>query len=552
MGFLCVKYLSMRALKGRPCRRHATRPRQRLQAPDFSDTPSNPIVPRCRALKAQVPSNPLSRLSLARVETRKRGGVAARAMEAQLLDVDCVQLGDGSDAWCAAFRENSAHYGRDSNVIEISRRDRRSGYCYAVRLWCRCRDGRSLCILVVDPWSTSYRRLSHPVHPLLAQYTLRELGAPPGLAQAEVVRRRTTAGFELESATTNAPFTHHWLLTRVASSFYKSRVPKATLRAQGALRCPEGSVTPYTAETRVEVHAELLETINLRPGGWVALSQKVWRMCMRPTTIHADLFVQVRTSDLSSASAEESIAPLRALSWDIECYSPSHSFPQAENPEDRIIAIGLCSRTLYGEESHQEDTVLCLGNPEPPQQEKGELQPRVLGFPTEAALLIAFASCVVESKADFIIGYNTCGFDWRYVRRRVQILKEEGSLSSAQAAAVFRLSRLQFESCEPQECQIGSSAMGDNIMCFPRTPGRVGIDLWFVLRSRLKLRARATFYIGATTFPEAVIYRFVCTRKLYIIVELVVGRREKGGRERVRAWRHSRVFRKEIRHFRRL
>ena len=38
----------------------------------------------------------------------------------------------------------------------------------------------------------------------------------------------------------------------------------------------------------------------------------------------------------------------------------------------------------------------------------------VVSFDTEVALLKAFAAYVQHSDADVLVGYNTCGFDWKY------------------------------------------------------------------------------------------------------------------------------------------
>ena len=52
-------------------------------------------------------------------------------------------------------------------------------------------------------------------------------------------------------------------------------------------------------------------------------------------------------------------------------------------------------------------------------------------------LLVAFASEIQESDADFSIGYNTARFDNEYLVKRARLLLERGDMTRAQFAAAF-------------------------------------------------------------------------------------------------------------------
>eukprot|EP00959_Pyramimonas_sp_CCMP1952_P067272 1403994-Pyramimonas_sp.AAC.1 len=82
-------------------------------------------------------------------------------MDIQILDVDCVQVGKGPHApgWLADLRSNNVSYSSTPDASEISRREKKKGYAYVVRLWGRTSAGESVCVTVVGPWSTSYRKL---------------------------------------------------------------------------------------------------------------------------------------------------------------------------------------------------------------------------------------------------------------------------------------------------------------------------------------------------------------------------------------------------------
>ena len=57
-------------------------------------------------------------------------------MNAQILDVDCVQIGKGAHAasWLGLLRTNEALYSATPDAKEIGRRDKQEGYAYVVRL----------------------------------------------------------------------------------------------------------------------------------------------------------------------------------------------------------------------------------------------------------------------------------------------------------------------------------------------------------------------------------------------------------------------------------
>lgn len=433
-------------------------------------------------------------------------------MDAQILDVDCVQVGKGAHAaaWLSDLRTNAASYFTSPDAQEICRRTKEKGYAYVVRLWCRTSTGASVCVAVADPWSTSYRKLkSIGGLDSLAKAVQEELNAKAqnvsGMVDVSVVYKKTTNGYIVDPATL-LPIRHPWLRIRAVSAYLKSQQTIALRNAQQ--KCfIEAVFMPLTdAEARVEVHLELMQTIGLRPGGWLHLTSSVWERaetggCRTHTAFH----LQVMRDELNVASVdmEQKISSIRVLSWDIECYSAQHAFPIATNTDDVVIAIGLCSRTLYVEDvknAREERVVLCLKDVKVPL----DTQIKIMSFDNEASLFGAFATYIQQSDADVLVGYNTCGFDWKYIKNRLEVLKEwTSTLNPSEAEAMIRFSRVVRRACPPEEQQLGSAAIGDNPLCYPRTPGRVGVDLWFYLKREnspdlpnLKLNTVAAHYLG--------------------------------------------------------
>jgi DNA polymerase elongation subunit (family B) len=266
-----------------------------------------------------------------------------------------------------------------------------------------------------------------------------------------------------------------------------------------------GALTPVTAETNVEVHTELLLKLKIRPGGWLILSPSAAATAVESEgrTV-CSICVQALTADLRPLQNNERMAPIRVLSYDIECYSESGAFPDASKMEDSIIAIGMYEKTLFSQDSTEKATVVYLGDATLPTDSIAAGH-RVLCYQSESELLIAFGKLFRESDADVVVGYNTCLFDWRYISTRVELLKSSKILSPGAAEDIFRLSRVRMLHSPSVDVSIASSAMGDNPLHHPRMPGRFEVDLWFHLKRQnnqglpnLKLNTVAVHYLGET------------------------------------------------------
>jgi len=432
-------------------------------------------------------------------------------MEAQIFDVDAVQVGTGDPAWTRLFRSNQVSYLCSPSAREYSRRVSIQGAVFAVRLWCRTRDGKSLCVVICNPWGTSYRRLKRstatPTLEALALNLQRELNAASRSGSTEdadvgVVFKKTTSGFHVDHRNQQS-ILYPWLRMRVSSTFLKKQLVSLTAKAQdNAQLC-----LPITAESNVEIHLQTLESLSLRPGSWLRLCEEAsLRVAGEVPKLAAALHVQILQHEivLSQENLEAQLAPIRVLSWDIECYSKEHAFPQATNTEDCIIAIGACSRTLYAEDEKSESIVITLGDvSDIPGEDEGDSKLNFIQCNREIDVLRRFADIVANSDADIIVGYNICGFDWKYLQERIELLTDCGEISADEKAIFFRFSRILSETCVPEDRVFESSAHGSNPLCRPRMPGRIGVDLYYYLKcenspelANLKLNTVSEHYLG--------------------------------------------------------
>ena len=383
------------------------------------------------------------------------------------LDVACVAL----------LRRNGIQWA-DPNKSwkEHDKRERVRDACYLVRLWGRTADGRSVCVVVPDAMTTSYRLLDSkfrkPQLEALAAAIGRELeprGLGPSAAKVSLVWRHTTNGWKEDPADPGKPQSLPWLRVSAANTVIKWGAANASRKA-GTETGSLDAITPTTGERNVEVHTELLLAAGVRPGSWLRIPD----VGIVSERVCSDLVVQVLSSELR-ISERSGPGPVRVLSFDIECFSESGDFPDATKLEDPIITIGMYGKTLFSDDTKVTSLALCLGD-----AVGGEHETRC--FNTEEELLVGFGTAMRASDADVLVGYNTSLFDWNYITGRVKTLKDLGRLSATLADEVFCNSRVRRKSTPAEDAPVASSALGDNPLHIPRMPGRFEVDLWFYLK----------------------------------------------------------------------
>ena len=410
-------------------------------------------------------------------------------MNALIIDVDCVQIGiqDNRSSWNEEVRINSVDTFQTKH-IEVNKKEARCGYTYVVRLWCRTEEEKSICILICDPWSTMYRQLRVQSDKEIDK-NIKNIeriirsgegfshfnGASKSLMQIQVVKRKSTFGYQIDSKT-KSQCIFPWLEIRVASAYYRKMIAYTILPA--VQNDNKFMIHPFIdGESKVEVYAEVLEKLNLKPGGWLHMNPEVVRRITPPNATlgpFCDLVVQVRMDELKPYDTQ-SISAVRVLSWDIECFSTKGAFPNAHEKGDKIIAIGLSTSTFYSETPNHVRKVISLGCVEKPSMTDPSQDFEIIECSDEAAMFRRFVHEITQSNADVLVGFYTYGFDWKYIRDRL-------TLQNTNSDPLQVWSRVANMPCKPQEQQLGSSAMGDNPLCYPRTPGRLGIDLWFYLK----------------------------------------------------------------------
>ena len=164
----------------------------------------------------------------------------------------------------------------------------------------------------------------------------------------------------------------------------------------------------------------------------------------------------------------DDVAPLRIMSFDIECYSSTGAFPDPRNPHDVVFQIGMTTKQ-FGKDEWFDRKCLCL------KQTSG---PDLESFETERELLDAFQKYLVKTDPDIITGWNIFGFDLEFLHYRAVL-----------RGASTEWGRVKDVSCELVEKNLSSSALGNNLLKMVPMSGRYVFDLFQDVKREHKLES---------------------------------------------------------------
>ena len=167
--------------------------------------------------------------------------------------------------------------------------------------------------------------------------------------------------------------------------------------------------------------------------------------------------------------ARDDLAPLRIMSFDIECYSSTGAFPDPRNPHDVIFQIGMTTKA-FGQEGWIDRKCLCL---------KETAGPDVECFKTEKALLEAFQQYLIRIDPDIITGWNIFGFDLEFLHFRAAL--------NGASTIWGRVKDSPIEKVTVKN--LSSSALGNNELKMTPMKGRYVFDLFQDVKREHKLES---------------------------------------------------------------
>lgn len=165
------------------------------------------------------------------------------------------------------------------------------------------------------------------------------------------------------------------------------------------------------------------------------------------------------------------MAPLRIMSFDIECAGRKGIFPEANY--DPVIQIANVV-TKYGEKKPFVRNVFCLDTT------SSIVATHVLEFGKEEEMLMSWRNFLEEVDPDIITGYNISNFDFPYLLDRARHLKVKG----------FEYwSRIPTMKSVSKETNFSSKQMGNRDTKATNTNGRLQLDLLQLIQRDHNLRS---------------------------------------------------------------
>jgi DNA polymerase elongation subunit (family B) len=234
------------------------------------------------------------------------------------------------------------------------------------------------------------------------------------------------------------------------------------------------------------MHIRQLEAV-----GWISIPENKLKT-IRPKNTCCDLNYKTVWTNVNKVD-DRSITKFIIAAYDIECDSEDGSFPQPER--DKVIQIGV-TLSRFGEDDCYEKHLLAL-------HKTSDIDGvNVQWFKTEIELLEAFPELLRKLNPDIITGYNIFGFDFTYLKKRVDALAltMQSHLRKKFVDKFAKMSRISDEISEWKEATLASSALGENILRYYKMTGRVIIDLMKVAQrdyklSSYKLDSVASYFI---------------------------------------------------------
>jgi len=180
-------------------------------------------------------------------------------------------------------------------------------------------------------------------------------------------------------------------------------------------------------------------------------------------------------------------APLKIAAYDIECTSESGQFPVAE--KDPVIQIGITIRWSHNMLSNVQRRVFVLGDVAPSDD------PTVVfkGYKTEGDMIEGFQEFVQDADPDVICGYNTYGFDDKFLAERAKRNNIKLDLSR---------SKIYGDIMQKKTFELAS---GKYEVEYLKTPGRLTIDLLLNMRREQTLDSYKLDNVASTFLRDKVI-----------------------------------------------
>lgn len=313
---------------------------------------------------------------------------------------------------------------------------------YIIQIFGKNIEGESVCLNIHNVYPYVYLK---EIHYERIEFPFSSVYDKRGIHRYEYVQKKDYKGF------TNDKY-FQFLKIYFKSSYYLTKFVRYFRSLYEIYEGNSGCIVQYMHDTNVSGNS----FICLDESFLIERQSKLSK-CDREFNV-VDPY-EVRKSDV-----QDRIVPLRIMSYDIEVVSEDGSFPVAERKNDKIIQIGMTFNYFQDKKCYKK-ILINLGSCDKIDGVD------VIECRNEYEVLENFVSVINREDPDVICGYNIFGFDNKYIYERAK------KLHCSNISTIGRLHGKQ----RFVEKELSSSALGDNILNYYETPGRVQIDLMKVI-----------------------------------------------------------------------
>ncbi len=245
-------------------------------------------------------------------------------------------------------------------------------------------------------------------------------------------------------------------------------------------------------ESNIKPFIRYMHLQKINASGWIEI--KNYDKCKKvegKKITYCDINIETDYNNIISLECNEKPKILMA-SFDIECYSESGDFPDAENDCDKIIQIGTVFSWFGNSEPFKKHIITLKGCVKTDDLNDVE----IVCHEEETNLLLEWTKLINEMNPDVITGYNINGFDFKYMHDRAN---KFGILNE-----FSKLSKIRNKMSKFENLMLASSAMGDNELTYFSMGGRVIIDLLKYLQREVKLDGYKLDYVSSYYIKEPI------------------------------------------------
>ncbi|WIA42723.1 hypothetical protein OEZ86_008668 [Tetradesmus obliquus] len=263
---------------------------------------------------------------------------------------------------------------------------------------------------------------------------------------------------------------------------------------EDGMRCGDRALPSLASyESNVLYALRFMVDTNMGGGQWLEIPAGKWRAAAGPEGgAGRASWCQVEAhcvwSDIIAHAPEgewSRIAPLRVLSFDIECAGRKGHFPEPQ--QDPVIQIASMV-TVLGEAKPRVKNILTLGSC------AAIVGAEVMSFESEAEMLNRWTSLVLETDPDIITGYNINNFDLPYLFERAKALRVDGD--------AHQWGRIRHSRVRMRDTTFSSKAYGTHEYKDLTIEGRVQFDVYMALQRDHKLSSYTLNAVSAHFLGE--------------------------------------------------